>query len=167
MLPWRHHNGGDECYHGYSTRWRGVLPLSTMGEMGVTMETVQWGRWVLPWTQYIGGQGMLSWRQHNGGEWCYHGDSTMEDNGVTIETVRQHSGREDCYHGTVGERRVQWVKYIGGEGCHHGVSTVGERDVIMETVQWGRGVLPWSQYNGGERFLPSLPDRDKPVSSHP
>ena len=55
------YKGGEGCYHGDSTMGRGVLPWrhyigevgcyhadSRIGERVVTMETVQWGRRVLP-----------------------------------------------------------------------------------------------------------------------
>jgi hypothetical protein len=45
-----------------------------MKERGVTMETVQWGRGVLPWRQYNVGQGH------------YHVDSTVGERSLTMET---------------------------------------------------------------------------------
>ena len=59
-----------------------------MGERGVTMDTVQWGKGVLPW------------RRYSGGERCYHGHSTVGK--------RVHSTVGKCYYGDsrVGERIV-------------------------------------------------------------
>jgi hypothetical protein len=55
-------------------RWGHYHGKGTMGEMGSTMDTIQWGVTMetVPWIQY------------NGVEGCYHGDSTMELRGVTM-----------------------------------------------------------------------------------
>ena len=104
VLLWRQHIGGEGCHHGDIT----------VEKMGVTMDTVQWGRGVLSCTQY------------NGGAECYHGVSTLGERSVTMETV-------------VGEGVLPWRQYSEGEGCYHEDSTVlWERGVTMETTQWGR-----------------------------
>ena len=45
-LPWKQSNGGKGLYHGMDT---------AMWERGITMDTVQWGRGMLPWRRYNGG----------------------------------------------------------------------------------------------------------------
>ena len=64
ITMYRQYYEGDGCYHRNST----------MGERGVTLETVHWGV-------------ELPWRQHSGGERCYHGNSIVSESGVTMETV--------------------------------------------------------------------------------
>ena len=60
--------GGEMHYHGISTMGEmGVTIDTAMGERGGTMKTVHWGR------------GVLSWIHHNGGEGCYHGGKKIKD----------------------------------------------------------------------------------------
>jgi hypothetical protein len=72
VLPWRQYSKGEGCYHEDST---------VLWERGVTMETAQWGRGLLPWRQHS----ELPWRQYTDGEGCYPGDSTVGEKGVAME----------------------------------------------------------------------------------
>ena len=91
-----------------------LFPWAILWAIGVkfqiAMETAQCERGVLPR------------RQYNGGEGCYHGDSTVGERGVTMETVQW--GRV-----VLTMEAVQW-----GRGVY-----------IMETKQCEKGVLPWTK----------------------
>ena len=70
----------EECYHGGGGKYRGkegsYYGDSRVGKRVVTIATLQWGTWMLPW------------RQHNGGKGFYHGDSTMGEWGIAMETAQ-------------------------------------------------------------------------------